>query len=151
MSRVRAAERVEGTVAEAEALWYDTARWPTFVDGFGRVARTDGDWPREGTLTWDSRPGGRGRVIERVTWFSAREGQDAAVEDERLTGTQRVRFTPEDGESVLAELELSYALKEARPGMVVVDLLFVRRALRDSLRRTLHRFATELDAERELG
>ena len=44
-------------------------------------------------------------------------------------------------------LELEYRLKES---MWLVDLLFIRGQLRQSLRRTLRRFAIEVDAEREL-
>jgi hypothetical protein len=81
-------------------------------------------------------------VIEQVRWFSPREGQDADVEDPKLTGTQRVRFAPGR-----VTLELEYRLKES---MWLVDLFFIRGQLRQSLRRTLRRFAIELDAEREL-
>ncbi|HEU4658799.1 MAG TPA: hypothetical protein VFR97_14820 [Capillimicrobium sp.] len=133
---------VEGQIVEAETLWYDLTRWPAFVDGFSHVAKVEGDWPREGRLLWDSHPGGRGRVVEEVTWFSPREGQDVAVEDPKLTGTQRIRFAPGS-----VTLELVYDLKE---GTWLLDVLFVRRALRDSVRRTLQRFAIELRAEREL-
>jgi hypothetical protein len=107
------------------------------------VAKVDADWPRGGRLLWDSHPGGRGRVIERVVRFAAREGQDGEVEDLKLTGVQRVRFTPG-----AVSIELEYQLKQ--PGWLL-DLLFVRRALRDSLSRTLYRFAIELEAERDLS
>lgn len=144
MGRVSADVAVEGPIAEAEALWYDLARWPGFVDGFAHAPKVEGDWPRRGgTLIWDSHPGGRGRVVEQVSWHSPREGQDAAVEDAKLTGTQRIRFAP--GRVTLA---LDYELKES---MWLVDLLFIRRALRDSLRRTLTRFAIELRSDRELA
>jgi hypothetical protein len=46
-------------------------------------------------------------------------------------------------------LELRYTLKEQRPGMALVDLLFIRRPQRESLERTLRRFRTEVAAERE--
>jgi hypothetical protein len=79
---------------------------------------------------------------------AGREGQALDVEDEKLRGTQRVGFTPlEDG--VMVALELTYSLKEQRPGMALVDLLFIRRPQRESLERTLRRFRTEVAAERE--
>ena len=31
------------------------------------VAKVEGDWPRAGRVVWDAKPGGRGRVLERVT------------------------------------------------------------------------------------
>ena len=37
MGRVRSEVRIAAREAEAEALWYDTARWSSFVDGFARV------------------------------------------------------------------------------------------------------------------
>jgi hypothetical protein len=149
MGRVRASIVVPGLASEAEELWYDTTRWPSFVDGLHHIARLEGDWPREGArVLWDSQPGGRGRVQERVTSYVAREGQTLDVEDEKLRGTQRVGFTPiEDG--VMVGLELTYSLKEQRPGMALVDLLFIRRPQRESLERTLRRFRTEVAAERE--
>ena len=110
MGRARVQIVANGRLSEAEALWYDTGRWSTFIDGFGHLATQDPGWPREGTVVWDSRPGGRGRVVERV---------------------------------------LRYALKRSYPGSAVVDFLFIRRAVRDSLGRTLRRFAIELAAERE--
>jgi uncharacterized membrane protein len=149
MGRVRASVVVPGLASEAEALWYDTTRWPSFVDGLHHIARLEGDWPRAGArVLWDSPPGGRGRVQERVTAYVAREGQTIAVEDEKIHGTQRVSFTPADG-GVTVALELDYALKEQRPGMALVDLLFIRRPQRESLQRTLRRFRTEVAAERE--
>jgi hypothetical protein len=147
--RVRASVAVPALASEAEALWYDTTRWPTFVDGMHHVARLEGDWPRTGArVLWDSPPGGRGRVQERVIAYAAREGQTVAVEDEKIHGTQRVSFTPTEA-GVTVALELDYVLKEQRPGMALVDLLFIRRPQRESLQRTLRRFRTEVAAERE--
>jgi hypothetical protein len=149
MGRVRASVLVPALASEAEELWYDTTRWPTFVDGLHHIARLEGDWPRAGArVLWDSRPGGRGRVQERVTAYTAREGQTVAVEDEKLHGTQRVSFTPTEA-GVTVSLELRYELKATRPGMALVDLLFIRRPQRESLQRTLRRFRTEVAAERE--
>jgi Polyketide cyclase / dehydrase and lipid transport len=148
MGRARAAIDVPGLASEAEALWYDHRRWPTFVDGLHHVARLEGDWPRAGSrVVWDSVPGGRGRVAERVVAYEPRAGQTLEVEDERMRGEQRVAFVPrEDG--VTVRLELSWTLKEPRGLPVVVDL-FVRRPQREALQRTLRRFAAELASERE--
>jgi hypothetical protein len=146
---VRASIAVPALASEAEALWYDTTRWPTFIDGLHHVARLEGDWPGPGArVLWDSKPGGRGRVQERVTAYAAREGQTLDVEDEKIRGTQRVSFTPTES-GVTVALELRYSLKEERPGIVLFDLLFVRRPQRESLERTLRRFRTEVAAERE--
>jgi hypothetical protein len=48
-------------------------------------------------------------------------------------------------------LELDYELKRPGVGGALTDLFFVRRALRESLRRTLDRFAIELEADRTLN
>jgi hypothetical protein len=59
-----------------------------------------------------------------------------------------VTFSPTEA-GVTVTLELRYEVKDAKPGMPVVDLLFIRRPQRDSLLRTLRRFRTEVAAERE--
>jgi polyketide cyclase/dehydrase/lipid transport protein len=149
VGRVRVSIELPALASEAEALWYDTARWPTFIDGLHHIARLEGDWPQAGArVLWDSNPGGRGRVQERVSAYVAREGQTVEVEDEKIRGTQRVTFSPTEA-GVTVTLELRYEVKDAKPGMPVVDLLFIRRPQRDSLLRTLRRFRTEVAAERE--
>jgi Polyketide cyclase / dehydrase and lipid transport len=143
-AKVSASITVPGRVVEAEELWYDPHRWAAWIDGFGHVAKLEGDWPQTGaTLLWDSRPQGRGRVLERVVAYEPRGGQTLAVEDEKLAGRQTVAFEAA-GEVVRIDLTLEYSLKHGNP---VVEVLFVRRALRDSLRRTLTRFAHERRAE----
>jgi hypothetical protein len=149
VGRVRASIEVPGRAGEAEALWYDTARWPSFVDGLHHVAAVEGPWPDAGArLVWDSHPGGRGRVSERVLAYAPGEGQGLDVEDAKIRGTQRVRFLP-GADGVTVALELEYRLKERRPGSALLDLLFIRRPQRASLERTLRRFRIELAAERE--
>ena len=96
------------------------------------------------------KPGGRGRVVERVTAHEARVGQSVAVEDEQLRATQRVTFTP-GPEGVEVALELEYELKQRHPFTPVTDVLFIRRALRDSLKRSLLRFARERRGDLELS
>src|SRR3712207_2559336 len=140
MTRVAAAARVPGTVEAVRELWYDLRRWPAFVDGFAAVRRQDPDWPVRGELVWDSTPHGRGRVIERA---------DGTFEDVQLSGTQSVRFEP-DGDGVHVRLEMDYRLKERSLITPVVDKLFVRRAMRDALTRTVRRFAAECAAEADL-
>jgi hypothetical protein len=151
MGRVRAVQAVPGLASEAEELWYDPQRWPAWVDGFGHSVKLEGEWPAAGARSvWDSKPGGRGRVVERVTEYEARTGQTLAVEDEKLRGTQRVSFEP-GPDGVEVALELEYELKQRTPLTPVTDLLFIRRALRDSLKRSLLRFARERRGDLELG
>jgi hypothetical protein len=149
---VTAAQEVPGPLDVVERLWYDTSRWPAFIDGFARVVDEDGAWPGPGSrLVWESTPAGRGRVVERVVDQRPGVGQEVRVEDPRLSGTQRLAFAALE-DDVEVELELEYELSEGGPFRGIVDLLFVRRALRDSLRRTLSRFALTLEDDlRELS
>ena len=145
MGRVGARIDVPGQASDAEALWYDVGRWPTFVDGLKHIARVTGDWPHPGAeVVWDSQPGGRGRgrVLEQVVAYEPRRGQDVALEDERIRATQRIGFAPH-ADGVAVTLELDYELKERTPVTRIVDLLFVRREVEASLRRTLAGFARE--------
>jgi hypothetical protein len=151
--RTIAARRVlpGARVADAETLWNDLRRWPGFVDGFASVGRIEGEWPQpQARLVWDSRPGGRGRVVEQVEAYEPGASQRVRVEDAQLRGTQAVVFAALDGGCEMT-LELAYELKRPGFGGVVTDLFFVRHALRESLWRTLDRFAIELCSDRELA
>jgi hypothetical protein len=134
---------------EALALWSDPARWPSFVEGFGHTTSVDRQWPEPGAKAiWESTPGGRGRVTETVTELDGASLSMQIFED-ALTGTQTFAALPgPDGGSVV-QLRLDYELAQGGPLRGVADWLFIRRALRDALRRTLHRFA--LEAEEDAG
>jgi hypothetical protein len=149
MGRASASVDVPGLASEAEALWYDPVRWATWIDGFGHVVELSDGWPAEGSLQWNSTPGGRGRVRETVSAYEPRSGQTLAVEDSRLHGTQRVEFTP-GADGVKVTLTLDYRLKESNAMTWLVDGLFVRREMAASLRRTLARFARERRGDMEL-
>jgi hypothetical protein len=152
VGRARASIDLPVQVSAAEGLWYDTSRWPVFVDGFGHVAKLEGDWPRTGARRlWNSGPAGRGRVVERVTAYEVRSGQTVEVEDERMTGTQRITFSSRPDGGCRVDVDLRYKLKQQHPLSPLVDLLFVRRAFNDALRRTLSRFGREVRADSELG
>ena len=147
MSVARATTVVPGRIIEAEDLWYDQHRWPAWIDGFGHVVKLEGDWPQVGArLVWVSPPRGRGRVQELVAAYEPRSGQTVEVEDERLRGTQTVTFEPA-GDEVRVALTLDYELKGRRLLTPLVDVLYIRRELGDSLRRTLARFGHERRAE----
>ena len=147
MARASASTVVPGRLAAVEELWYDRHRWPSWVDGFGHVVKLEGEWPQVGArLLWQSPPKGRGLVQERVQAFEARTGQTLEVEDERLRGVQTVAFEA-DGDDVRVTVALEYELKQGGPLSPLVDRLFIRRSLGDSLRRTLTRFTYERRAE----
>jgi uncharacterized membrane protein len=151
--KARAEITVAGRISDAEALWYDTSRWPTFIEGFHHVSGDREGWPASGTLMWDSTPDGRGRVLEKVEHYEPRIGQTVSVEDEKINGTQKVSFAARDGEKVRMTLELSYQLKDKPLGPLssVIDALFIRPRQREALSRTLARFSRELAQERSLA
>ena len=130
----------------ALALWCDVRRWPTFVEGLVRIAEPSSGWPEPGSkVVWESGPGGRGRVTEKVVESGAALVRTQVYED-ALVGEQAVSFEPAE-EGARMELRLDYELAQSGPLRGVADVLFIRRALRDSLRRTLGRFAVEAEEE----
>jgi hypothetical protein len=153
MATVKARIEVTGPIAEAEALWYDPTRWPAFVEGFAHVVKQEGEWPKQGArIVWESVRDGRGRVVEKVRRYEPRVAQAVEVEDPKLRGVQTISFEAfTEPPRTAVTLELQYKLKGATFGGPVTDILFVRRALTDSLRKTLMRFRRELEAEREFA
>jgi uncharacterized membrane protein len=144
VSSVRVARPVELDPAAAFELWIDISRWPTFVDGFGHVERIDEGWPAVGSkLVWRSPPTGRGIVTERVTAIEPGTRFAARVFEERLTGTQTVEFATLDGGGCEVAVQLEYELQGGGPIHWLVDVIFIRRAQRDALMRTLRRFAVD--------
>lgn len=135
--------------AEVLRLWSDVERWPSFVEGFARQLQLTGGWPEPGgRVVWESIPEGRGRVTETVT-KSTSDRFSTQVFEEALMGTQTLRVLPADDGSE-AELSLEYELARWGPLRGLADALFIRRALRDMLRRTLRRFAIEAEEEAHL-
>ena len=127
-------------------LWTDLSRWPTFVEGFARVIEVDPGWPGEGSrVIWESIPSGRGRVTEKVIESSTGQFATMVFED-RLSGRQALRAIESESGARL-ELALEYTLTSYGPLGPLADAIFIRRALRDSLRRTIQRFEVEADEE----
>jgi hypothetical protein len=137
------------TPEAALRLWTDADRWPSFVEGFARPVDRSPEWPHAGArLVWESSPAGRGRVTEKVVEAEGPDRFVTQVFEERLHGVQTFRVVESEGGS-RAELALEYELTKYGPLSAVADVIFIRRAIRDSLRRTLSRFAVE--AEEEAG
>jgi Polyketide cyclase / dehydrase and lipid transport len=132
------------TPAEALELWSNVERWPSFVEGFARRLELTGEWPEPGgRVVWESKPDGRGRVTERVT-ANTPDRFSTQVFEKALMGTQTLRALPaKDGSDV--ELSLEYQLTRYGPLGGIADALFIRRALRDALKRTLYRFGVEAE------
>ncbi len=151
MRAARASETFPGSVHEAEKLWCDTSRWHLWVDGLERVVSVEGDWPNPGaTVRWESTPAGRGHVTERVVAYEELRGLSTEVVDGSITGRQTVTFTPVEG-GVAVELALEYELLRRSAFTVVVDPLFIRRAMATSLATTLGRFGAELAERHSAG
>jgi hypothetical protein len=137
------------TPEAALRLWTDVSRWPSFVEGFAHTLELGPDWPAGGSrLVWESTPAGRGRVTEKVVEGEGPDRFVTRVFEERLVGTQTFRVVESEAGS-RAELSLEYQLTKYGPLRALADAIFIRRAVRDSLRRTLFRFAVE--AEEEAG
>jgi len=148
MKTARASAGVRLTPEDALALWCDTGRWPSFVEGFGHLLERSPGWPAvEERVVWESTPGGRGRVTEKVVERKP-DRFATMVFEEALAGRQTLRAVRAP-EGALVELSLEYTLTKYGPFSFVADALFIRRALGDSLRRTLFRFVVE--AEEEAG
>jgi hypothetical protein len=137
------------TPPEAIGLWRSIDRWPTFVEGFARPLQVAPEWPEKGArVVWESNPEGRGRVTETVT-ENEPDRFSTQVFEEALMGTQTFRVAPaSDGAEV--ELSLEYELVKYGPLSGIADAIFIRRALRDALRRTLFRFEIEAEEEARL-
>ena len=150
MRRASARGALPLTPSEALRLWSDVERWPSFVEGFARLLELSPEWPAPGArVVWESAPDGRGRVTEAVK-ESDSERFSTQVFEEALMGTQTLRVLPaKDGSEV--ELSLEYELARYGPLRGLADAIFIRRALRDALRRTLRRFAIEADEEARLA
>ncbi|MEA2420079.1 MAG: hypothetical protein QOE60_2285 [Thermoleophilaceae bacterium] len=127
-------------------LWTDLSRWPSFVEGFARVVEVDPGWPGAGSRAiWESVPAGRGRVTEKVA--DGAPGRFATlVFEDRLAGKQTFRALESEG-GARVELSLEYTLTSYGPLGPLADAIFIRRALRDSLRRTIERFGVEAQEE----
>ena len=149
MKRASARSTLPLTPPDALRLWSDVDRWPSFVEGFARRLELTETWPEPGgRVVWESTPDGRGRVTERVT---EREPDRFSTQifEKALTGTQTLRALPAtDGSEV--ELSLEYDLTRYGPLSGLADALYIRRALRDALKRTLFRFSIEAEEEASL-
>lgn len=149
MRRAAATSTVPLPPHDALRLWKDVERWSTFVEGFARTLELAREWPEEGArVVWESNPEGRGRVTETVM-HNAPDCFSTQIFEEALMGTQTLRALPA-GDGAGVELSLEYELVKYGPLRFVADAIFIRRALRDSLRRTLFRFEIEAEEEARL-
>jgi hypothetical protein len=145
----RAEADVALTPEAALRLWGDVSRWVNFVEGFARVVEQDPQWPApDSRVIWESIPSGRGQVTEKVVDSGGPDRFSTMVFEDRLAGRQTLRAVESEG-GARVELTLEYTLTSYGPLGPLADVLFIRRALGDSLRRTVTRFRVE--AEEEAG
>jgi hypothetical protein len=137
---------VEGPGIEAEQLWYDRSRWPSWIAGFAALQKLGEEWPLEGARrVWVTRPQGRGLISETVRSYVAGDGQALEFEDAKVRGVQRVRFES-DGTRTRVTVTLDLETKSRIPP---ARRWWLRRQFRGELERTLERFSYELAAERD--
>ena len=149
MRRASARSPLPLSPSDALRLWSDVERWPSFVEGYARRLELTEAWPEPGgRIVWESNPDGRGRVTETVL-ESSPDRFSTQVYEAALAGTQTLRAVPaSDGSEV--ELSLEYELAKYGPLRGLADAIFIRRALRDALRRTLYRFSVEAEEQARL-
>ena len=148
MRTARAGGEVALAPEAAMRLWAAPDRWAAFVEGFAQVVEQDAGWPDVGCrVVWDSVPAGRGRVTEKVV-ESAPDRLATLVFEDQLAGRQVFRVAESEA-GARVELSLEYTLTKYGPLSGMADVIFIRRAIRDALRRTVFRFSVE--AEEEAG
>ena len=151
MAATSAARHVELDPERAWGLWTDLGRWATFIEGFSQVVERTPDWPAEGSkIVWQSIPGGRGRVTEKVTGAQPGARFATRVFEDAMSGVQLATFGRGEDGRTRVELRLDYELTKGGPLSALADVLFIRRALTQALNRTLARFATEAAEEAAL-
>lgn len=149
MASVEAAREIEAPLAEVWKLYFDPARWASWVDGFASVVSSDGYPETGGKLVWRSTPAGRGEVSERVLAHEPRSLHRITFEDPAAAGELEVRFEirpSETGRLTKVSQRLDYRLTSGGPLRGLTDLLFIRSQMRRSLERSLAEL--KLEAER---
>jgi uncharacterized protein YndB with AHSA1/START domain len=152
MAKVEASVEIDATLAEVWDLYFDPARWASWVDGFGSVMSSD-DYPdRGGALVWRSTSAGRGQVTERVAEHQPRSLHRIEFEDPDSAGELETTFEmlpSESGRRIKVRQAMTYRLTTGGPLRPVTDVLFIRPQMRRSLERSL--IELRLEAERTGG
>lgn len=152
MARVEASVEIDAPLADVWNLYFDPARWASWVDGFSSVASSDGYPEPGGMLTWRSTAAGRGQVRERVAEHLPRSLHRIEFEDPESSGELETTFgmlPSESGRRVKVSQGLTYRLTSGGPLRAVTDVLFIRPQMRRSLERSL--IELRLEAERSGG
>lgn len=156
MGRVEASVEIAAPLADVWDLYFDPARWASWVDGFASVVASSDAYPQVGaTLTWRSTPAGRGRVEEHVASHEPRTRHLIGFVDPSTEGELEVTFEQlpaadaESGRRTKVTQRMTYAVTSGGPLRAITDLLFIRSQQRRSLERSL--IDLRLEAERVGG
>jgi uncharacterized protein YndB with AHSA1/START domain len=141
MPEVGGEVEIAAPLAEVWELYFDPARWRSWVDGFARVSAADGYPEQGGTLVWESTTAGRGRVSERVIAHEPRRLHRISYSDPGSAGELETRFemlpAGAVGRKTLVAQTQRYQLHEGGPLAALTDRLFIRSQMRGSLQRSL--------------
>lgn len=148
MGEVEASVEIAAPLADVWDLYFDSARWPSWVDGFSAVTSSSEGYPETGgELRWTSTPVGRGAVTERVLEHEPRRLHRVGFTDPGAEGELEVVFemVPGGGDDRRTKVtqRLTYGLRSGGPLRGITDRLFIRPQMRGSLERSL----SELRAE----
>jgi hypothetical protein len=157
MRAVTASITCSATVHQAITAWCETERWPQWVEGLEEVVSVTSEWPAAGGIVrWRSSPAGRGHVTERILAYEPLRSVESEIIDDQVTARQLVTFTPAGPPATTAgppaedrtevTVDFGYRITRRSPITPVIDWLFVRPAMTNSLRTTLSRFAAEVRA-----
>ena len=141
---------VEASLAETWDFYFEPRGWPSWVEGFAAVDSAEGYPQAGGALVWRSNPSGRGTVTERVVEHDPRRRHRIEFSDPESSGELLSEFAIE-GKGTRVTLTLEYRLARGGVFAAVTDRLFVRGQVRDSLRRTLERFRSEVEEAARVG
>ena len=149
MGEAKAETMIDADLKEVWDVYFDDARWASWVDGFARVESSDGYPERGGTLNWQSTPAGRGLVTEKVIDHEPRTVHRVSFDDPESEGELEATFEIQ-GDRVRVAQTMSYKIKH--PGFFgpATDIFFVRRQVVGSLERSLARLKHETE-EPEVG
>jgi hypothetical protein len=134
---------VNASLADAWDYYFNLGGWPAWVDGFGRVAASDGYPEAGGSLRWSSTPAGRGEVTEQVLEHEPRRVHRIAFSDPTSKGELVTSFAIK-GSGTEIQQKIDYALRSGGPFTWITDRLFIRSQVRGSMRRSLERLRAEL-------
>jgi uncharacterized protein YndB with AHSA1/START domain len=152
MAEVSAEVEVAAPLADVWALYFDPDRWPSWVDGFARVAAADGYPEAGGTLRWESTAAGRGSVSERVLAHQPRSLHRISYTDPGSEGELETRFemvpAGDEQRRTLVTQTLRYRLTGGGPLRAITDRLFIRPQMRRSVERSLIHLRGEAAAAR---